>query len=307
MACRSAAVVPPVPGPSSTTVRACAMPALRTSRCSSRCELGIDRADLGGVAHEAAQELDAVAQPAGRLGRMVPLGTGRATGRAWSGLLLVDGLRRFWRRRRQPALSDGISLGMRRWRAMSVNTRPSVLQSAQPNMCALGSAHDPRRDPRAARSRCATSARRVRDAGRRHPVRAALLLPALVLLYVLVLIPFTPSIGDLRKAKSEAPSVRDVGRRRGAGRVQAHQPRVGAAGEDLAARGRGADRHRGPPLLRAPRHRLPAHRRGGAEHAARATCRAARPSRSSWRATCTPRRSAARSRSRARSRRRSPR
>jgi len=48
---------------------------------------------------------------------------------------------------------------------------------------------------------------RVLDAARRHPVRAVLLLPTLVLLYVLVLIPFTPGIGDLRKAKSEAPSV----------------------------------------------------------------------------------------------------
>ena len=38
-------------------------------------------------------------------------------------------------------------------------------------------------------------------------MRAALVLPALMLLYVLVLIPFTPGIGDLRKAKSEAPSV----------------------------------------------------------------------------------------------------
>jgi len=44
-------------------------------------------------------------------------------------------------------------------------------------------------------------------AARRHPVRAALLLPALMLLYVLLLIPFTPGIGDLRKAKSETPSV----------------------------------------------------------------------------------------------------
>jgi penicillin-binding protein 1A len=42
---------------------------------------------------------------------------------------------------------------------------------------------------------------------RRHPVRAALLLPALVLLYVLAHIPFTPGIGDLRKAKSATPSV----------------------------------------------------------------------------------------------------
>ena len=42
---------------------------------------------------------------------------------------------------------------------------------------------------------------------RRYPVRAALLLPALLLIYVLVLIPFTPGIGDLRKAKSEVASV----------------------------------------------------------------------------------------------------
>lgn len=50
-------------------------------------------------------------------------------------------------------------------------------------------------------------ARRLMGAVRRHPVRAALVLPVLMLLYVLVLIPFTPGIGDLRKAKSEAPSV----------------------------------------------------------------------------------------------------
>ena len=42
---------------------------------------------------------------------------------------------------------------------------------------------------------------------RQYPVRAALTLPALVLLYVLALVPFTPGIGDLRKAKSEIPSV----------------------------------------------------------------------------------------------------
>jgi penicillin-binding protein 1A len=49
--------------------------------------------------------------------------------------------------------------------------------------------------------------RRVAAAARRHPVWAAMLLPALVLLYVLALIPFTPGIGDLRKAKSATPSV----------------------------------------------------------------------------------------------------
>ena len=49
--------------------------------------------------------------------------------------------------------------------------------------------------------------RRLGAAMRRHPVRAAMVLPALVVLYILVLIPFTPGIGNLRKAKSEAPSV----------------------------------------------------------------------------------------------------
>jgi penicillin-binding protein 1A len=49
--------------------------------------------------------------------------------------------------------------------------------------------------------------RRLAAAAGRHPVRAALVLPALMLLYVLVLVPFTPSIGDLRKAKSATPSV----------------------------------------------------------------------------------------------------
>ncbi|HWP12723.1 MAG TPA: transglycosylase domain-containing protein, partial [Ramlibacter sp.] len=49
--------------------------------------------------------------------------------------------------------------------------------------------------------------RRLLQAVRRHPVRAALAPPALVLLYVLVLVPFTPSIADLRKAKSEVPAV----------------------------------------------------------------------------------------------------
>jgi penicillin-binding protein 1A len=42
---------------------------------------------------------------------------------------------------------------------------------------------------------------------RRHPVLAAFALPALVLAWLLLLIPFTPGIGDLRKAKSETPAV----------------------------------------------------------------------------------------------------
>ena len=49
--------------------------------------------------------------------------------------------------------------------------------------------------------------RRLAAAARRHPIRAALLFPALLVLYVLAVIPFTPGIGDLRKAKSATPSV----------------------------------------------------------------------------------------------------
>jgi penicillin-binding protein 1A len=58
-----------------------------------------------------------------------------------------------------------------------------------------------------AAAQVAEFARRCAQAIRRHPVRAALALPALLLLYVLVLIPFTPGIADLRKAKSEFPAV----------------------------------------------------------------------------------------------------
>ena len=57
-----------------------------------------------------------------------------------------------------------------------------------------------------ARERAANFLRRMGALARQYPARAALLLPALVLLYVLVLLPFTPSIADLRKAKSEVPS-----------------------------------------------------------------------------------------------------
>ena len=52
----------------------------------------------------------------------------------------------------------------------------------------------------AARSRWA----RLRDLARRHPWRLLALPPALVLLYLLVLLPFTPSIDNLRKAKLAA-------------------------------------------------------------------------------------------------------
>jgi len=42
---------------------------------------------------------------------------------------------------------------------------------------------------------------------RAHPWRTAWCLPGLLLLYLLALVPFTPSIGDLRRARSETPSV----------------------------------------------------------------------------------------------------
>ncbi|MGE0329650.1 MAG: transglycosylase domain-containing protein [Ramlibacter sp.] len=41
---------------------------------------------------------------------------------------------------------------------------------------------------------------------RAHPWRAVALLPALAVLYVLVLIPFTPSIGDISRARTEKPA-----------------------------------------------------------------------------------------------------
>ena len=50
-------------------------------------------------------------------------------------------------------------------------------------------------------------ARRTGAAIRRHPFLTAALLPLLAVLYVLALIPFTPSIGDLQKVKQEQPSI----------------------------------------------------------------------------------------------------
>ena len=58
-----------------------------------------------------------------------------------------------------------------------------------------------------AASKAADIVRRSVDAIKRHPIRAALVLPVLVLLYVLMLIPFTPGIGDLRKARTEVPAI----------------------------------------------------------------------------------------------------
>src|SRR4051812_1661513 len=48
--------------------------------------------------------------------------------------------------------------------------------------------------------------RRVWHAAPAHPIRAILVLPAIFLIYLLALYPFTPGIGELKKAKSETPS-----------------------------------------------------------------------------------------------------
>ena len=48
--------------------------------------------------------------------------------------------------------------------------------------------------------------RRFTELVRRHPWWAAATLPALFIVYVLVLIPFTPGIKDLRKARIELPA-----------------------------------------------------------------------------------------------------
>jgi penicillin-binding protein 1A len=51
-----------------------------------------------------------------------------------------------------------------------------------------------------------TYVRRTWALAQRYPFRASLVMPGLVLLYVLAVLPFTPSTADLRKAKSEVPS-----------------------------------------------------------------------------------------------------
>ena len=74
--------------------------------------------------------------------------------------------------------------------------------------------HEPEREPeRGLRARLRRAWTRVAGPSgalgwvRRHPWRTAMVPPALVLLYVLVLVPFTPGIGDLRKFGSEVPAV----------------------------------------------------------------------------------------------------
>ncbi|ROZ61505.1 penicillin-binding protein 1A [Ramlibacter sp. WS9] len=56
-------------------------------------------------------------------------------------------------------------------------------------------------------ARIADLARRAWALARLRPWLAGMLIPGLVLLYVLALIPFTPSISDIRKANSEVPSM----------------------------------------------------------------------------------------------------
>lgn len=63
------------------------------------------------------------------------------------------------------------------------------------------------RIPPPVRERLALLLQRLRHPSRRDILWALAALPALLVLYVLVLIPFTPGISDLRKAKQEAPAV----------------------------------------------------------------------------------------------------
>jgi penicillin-binding protein 1A len=56
-------------------------------------------------------------------------------------------------------------------------------------------------------ARLGNGLRRAGGAIRRHPWRTVLALPLAVAVYVAVLIPFTPSIGDIKKSKQESPSV----------------------------------------------------------------------------------------------------
>jgi penicillin-binding protein 1A len=58
-----------------------------------------------------------------------------------------------------------------------------------------------------ARAYALEQSRRLIGAIKRHPVQAVLAVPVLLVVYVLALIPFTPGIGDLRKAKAATPSV----------------------------------------------------------------------------------------------------
>src|SRR5689334_12169774 len=57
------------------------------------------------------------------------------------------------------------------------------------------------------RDRLRAAALRVAGWVRRHPWRAAAVLPLLVLAWVLALIPLTPGIGDLRKFRTEVPAM----------------------------------------------------------------------------------------------------
>ena len=141
---------------------------------------------------------------------------------------------------------------------------------------------------------------------KRYPVRAALALPALVLLYVLVLIPFTPGVGDLRKAKSELPSVLLASD----GSVLAEYRRSNrrwVALDKISPNVVNA-------LIATEDHRFYSHhgidfRRtvGALVSTFRANCRVAQPLPSNWRAICTPKKLAAQPPSRAKSRKQLPR
>jgi membrane peptidoglycan carboxypeptidase len=60
--------------------------------------------------------------------------------------------------------------------------------------------------PRAFQAASPARSTPCRHPTRRGVIRALLAVPALLLLYVLILIPFTPSISNIRKASSEQPA-----------------------------------------------------------------------------------------------------
>ena len=157
---------------------------------------------------------------------------------------------------RQPALSDGFAWGGR-GRAM----KPHGLSSyrASPTLD-LGSANDPRRDPRVG-DLLATSSAESATQPDATPIAPPCSCPRWCCSTFWCSSRSRPASATCARP---SPKCRPVVLSSD-GVVLAEYKRINrqwvTLEEDLAACGGCADRHRGPPLLRAPRHRLPAHRR----------------------------------------------
>ncbi|WP_323119113.1 penicillin-binding protein 1A [Burkholderia alba] len=83
------------------------------------------------------------------------------------------------------------------WRASVQPVAAATLARARPVACRMAAA---------GRAALAAGYARLRHPTRRGVALAVAALPALFLLYVLALIPFTPGIGDIRKARVDAPA-----------------------------------------------------------------------------------------------------